>query len=214
MSNTDRIAALAARIQGLAEFPSVECLRLRLRPPRPCDADGVFALFSHPEVMRFWSRPPMRSAAEAESYVKEITRGFERREFINWLIADLHSDAAMGVCTLYALDPKHLHCGVGYALHPDHQGKGLGREAVNGACQFAQNTLGFHRVEADVHPDNLASKRLLEACGFRYEGRLRQRFVTASEIQDSDVFGRIGQASTSPELAAADESLRQPAATT
>ena len=213
MNNTDRVAAVAARLQGLTEFPRLDCARLRLRGPRPGDADGVFALFSHPEVMRFWSRPPMCSAAEAESYVEEINRGFERREFINWLIADLRSDAVLGSCTLYALNLAHLHCGVGYALHPDHQGKGLGREAVNAACQFAQNTLGFHRVEADVHPENLASKRLLKACGFRYEGRLRQRFVTVSEIQDSDVFGRIGQGSTSAELDGALESP-WPAATT
>lgn len=199
---SDRIAAVAARLQGLTEFPGLEADRLRLRAPRASDTSTLFALFSDPQVMRYWSRAPMLSELEAESYIANMLAGFQRREFINWAVADRQQDQMLGICTLYALEVKHLHCGVGYAILPRHQGQGYAREAVGAACAFAEGVLGFHRIEADVHPDNLASKRVLEACHFQYEGRLRQRFVGASEIQDSDVFGRVMKGSTPAEAGA------------
>ncbi|MBD8524210.1 GNAT family N-acetyltransferase [Pseudomarimonas arenosa] len=196
MRLNDRVAAVAARLQGLAEFPRVESKRLQLRGPGEADISPLFDLFSDPEVMRYWSRPAMRQHAEASHYIADILGGFARREFINWIIADRQTDQMCGTCTLYALEVKHLHCAVGYAVLPRLQGRGYAQEAVAAACRFAEGVLGFHRVEADVHPDNLASKRVLLANGFVYEGRLRQRFVSAEEIQDSDVFGRVAQDSS------------------
>lgn len=204
MRLTDRVAAVAARLQGLAAFPRLESARVCLRGPTDADVEPLFQLFSDPEVMRYWSRAPMRTRSEAESYIANIQGGFARREFINWIIADRQSEQMLGTCTLYALEVKHLHCGVGYAVLPAAQGRGYAREAVAAACRFAENTLGFHRVEADVHPDNLASKRVLLSNAFVYEGRLRQRFVSATEIQDSDVFGRVANGSTSADAEATE----------
>ena len=192
MSLTDRIAALAARLQGLRAFPLVEDDHVRLRPPGEHDTGPLFAQFSHPEVMRYWSRPPMRSEREAADYIREIHEGFGKRDLINWVIADPASDAMLGTCTFYDIQPRHLRAGVGYALHPQHWGRGYACQAVGLACSGGFDWLGLHRVEADIHPDNAASRRVLERCGFRREGLLRERFVTPDEIQHSEIYGLLG----------------------
>ena len=43
--------------------------RLLLRPLADADAPAVFAIFSHPEVMRYWSSPPFTDLAQAERVV-------------------------------------------------------------------------------------------------------------------------------------------------
>lgn len=188
---TDRGAAAAARLQGLAGFPVIDADGLRLRPPLDRDVEPLFELFSHPDVMRYWSRPAMRERVEAERYIEEIRDGFRKRTLINWIIAEPEQDLMRGTCTLYDLQPAHLRCAIGYAVLPRCQGRGLASAAVDLAFQWATQWLGLHRVEADIHPDNIASRRVLERCGFQREGLLRQRFVTATEIQDSEIYGRL-----------------------
>jgi RimJ/RimL family protein N-acetyltransferase len=188
----DRVAQVAARLHGLAGFPVIDAERLRLRAPQADDVEPLFGLFSDPQVMRYWSRPAMRERIEAERYIEQIHDGFRKRQLINWIIADPNSDRLLGTCTLYDLQLEHLRCGIGYALLPRCQGQGVASAAVELAFQWATQWLGLHRVEADIHPGNQASRRMLQRCGFRREGLLRQRFVTASEIQDSEIYARLG----------------------
>ncbi len=191
MTPTDRIAALAARLHGLDGFPWLESARLRLRAPIEADLTPIRELFSHPDVLRYWSRPAMRSDGEALAYVAHVMDGFQKREHFSWIVADLEHDHMLGTCTLYDLQPRHLRAGLGYALHPSHHGHGYASEAAALACAWGFEHLGLHRIEADIHPDNQTSRAVLLRCGFRSEGRLRQRFVSENEIQDSEIFGRL-----------------------
>lgn len=180
-----------ARLDGLPGFPVLAGRRVRLRGPCPGDADAVFALFSHPEVMRYWSSAPMRSRMQAEGRIGEMQDGFARRESIDWLVAARDDDRAIGSCTLYRFDARHRRAEIGYALHPDQWRRGLAREAVSLALGWGFRSLGLHRIEADVDPRNEASRRLLLSLGFSSEGLLRQRFLVDGHAADSEIFGLL-----------------------
>ena len=185
---TARRIDIAATLAALPAFPQLRSKRLRLRGPVAGDADDLFALFSDPEVMRYWSRAPMRERGEAEGLIGEMLEAFERRELINWVIAG-HDDRAVGTCTLFRFDPRHRRAEVGYALRSDHWGRGLASEAVSLAIEWALHALDLHRVEADIDPRNDASRKLLERLGFRSEGVLRERFFVGDSATDSELFG-------------------------
>ena len=185
---TDRRIDIAATLAALPAFPQLRGKRLRLRGPTPDDADDLFALFSDPRVMRYWSRAPMRERGEAEGLIGEMLEAFERRELINWVIVG-HNDHAIGTTTLFHFDPRHRRAEVGYALRSDHWGRGFASEAVSLAIDWALRTLDLHRVEADIDPRNDASRRVLERLGFRSEGVLRERFFVGDAATDSELFG-------------------------
>ena len=187
----DRVAAAAARLTGLREHPQIDTARLRLRAPKAADVDAVYTLFSNPDVMRYWSRGPMQRRSEAEAYVRTQHENFARREAIGWIVADRDSDAMLGTCSLYDMQPRHLRSGIGYAVLPSQQQRGYATEAVRAATPWAFDTLHLHRLEADTHPDNEASARVLERLGYRCEGTLRDRFLTEHEIQDSRVYALL-----------------------
>ncbi|MCB1555523.1 MAG: GNAT family N-acetyltransferase [Xanthomonadales bacterium] len=191
MDVAQRVEACRKRLQSLDGFPLLESERLQLRAPREQDVATTFALFSDPTVMRYWSRSAMTDEQEAVEYLDGIARGFHERSFINWIVVDRAEHRMVGTCTLYEIMPQHLRTGIGYAILPEAQGRGFASEAVHMAVSWAFEVLGLHRVEADIHPDNLPSRRVLERCGFHEEGLLRERFCTASEIQHSLVFGRL-----------------------
>ncbi len=181
---------LPAVLAALPAFPQLRAARVRLRGPRPNDADAVFALFSDPAVMRYWSRPPMTQRSEAEASIAEMEEAFAERDKINWVVAD-KSDTVIGTCTLFRFDPRHRRAELGYALRSDQWGKGLAREAVSAALDWAFRTLSLHRIEADIDPRNDGSRRILERLGFASEGVLRERFFVGERAADSEIFGLL-----------------------
>ena len=182
---------LTARLAALEEFPLIEGDRVALRGVRDEDIDGLYAMFSDPQVMRYWSRGPMQARYEAVEYAERIRSGFADRSALSWVIADLTDDRFLGTCTLYEITPAHRRAALGYCLMRAHWGQGLAGEAVSLALAWGFAHLGLSRVEADVDPRNTASCRLVEKQGFRFEGVLRQRFHAAHEIQDSAMYGLL-----------------------
>lgn len=61
-------------------------------------------------------------------------------------------------------------CTLGYWLDQSHNGRGYMTQAVRLAVAFAMTEVQLHRVQAGVMPRNVASTRVVEKSGFRYEG--------------------------------------------
>lgn len=193
MHFVDRSDAIAARLQALPALPLLEGTRVRLRPVRDDDVDGLFAIFSDPRVMRYWSRPAMVVRDEAAAYAARMRNGFDQREALAWIVADRADDRCVGQTTLYDIRAKHFRCEVGYALRADAWGRGLAKESVGLALDWAFGRLGLNRVAADVSPGNEASTGLLTRLGFRFEGTLRENFCNEVEMQDSLVYGLLAR---------------------
>lgn len=68
---------------------------------------------------------------------------------------------------------------IGYGILPDQEGKGYTTEAVQAMTQWAFGNADVVFVEAEIEPENRASRRILEKCGFvsNGEGQEDPRFV-------------------------------------
>ena len=63
-----------------------------------------------------------------------------------------------------------LSCFLGYKLDSEHRNKGYMTQAIRSVARFAFDELRLHRIEANVMPRNLPSRRVLLKCGFQEEG--------------------------------------------
>ncbi|WP_420558273.1 GNAT family N-acetyltransferase [Roseovarius sp.] len=59
---------------------------------------------------------------------------------------------------------------LGYWTGQPHARKGYMREALQAVSHYAFERLDLSRLEAACLPENAPSRRLLESCGFKYEG--------------------------------------------
>jgi ribosomal-protein-alanine N-acetyltransferase len=64
----------------------------------------------------------------------------------------------------------------GYVLAKDAQHQGYATEMLNVMCETA-GTMGIVRLYAVCHPDNAPSWKLLERCGFVFEGLLHKHTI-------------------------------------
>jgi RimJ/RimL family protein N-acetyltransferase len=177
--------------ESLPALPTLAGGTVRLRAMVAADAAKVFAIFSSPQVTRYWSSGPMREQAQAEALIAEIDDCARRGVLLQWGVTTLGSDDVVGTCTLAHLDPGQGRAEVGFALHPAHWGRGVMRMALRTLIGHAFATLGLRRLEADVDPRNLRSLHALETLGFRREGLLRERWLVDGEIQDSVLLGLL-----------------------
>src|SRR5262249_22667510 len=93
----------------------------------------------------------------------------------------------VGCCGLrrWAYTPADVDFELGFHIVPRCWGYGLASEAARGALDYAWRVLRLAKVYAGHHPDNHASRRILEKLGFRFledvfyepTGRLHPSYV-------------------------------------
>jgi ribosomal-protein-alanine N-acetyltransferase len=65
---------------------------------------------------------------------------------------------------------------LGYWVSPEVAGRGVMPTAVALVTDYLMDQVGLHRVEINIRPENVASLRVIQKLGFRYEG-LKQRYI-------------------------------------
>jgi RimJ/RimL family protein N-acetyltransferase len=172
-------------------LPIIHGRRVLLRSLLDTDLDSIYTIFSHPEVMRYWSFPPLPDKAAAEKLLAGIIDDVEHGAMMKWGIARQADDTVIGTVTLFNVNLENQRAELGYALGREHWGQGFMNEALQSLLEYAFEILQLRRLEADVDPRNDSSIRTLERLGFQREGYLRERWHVAGEIQDALFYGLL-----------------------
>ena len=178
-------------LPGATGAPTLNGRRIRLRAMLEPDADGLYAVFSDAETMRYWSTTPVRDIAQVRERIKLVHEWFAAREGMQWAIALCDDDRCIGTATLFNISMANRRAEFGCSLARMLWGQGLAREAVSLMLRYGFDVLGLQRIEADIDPRNSQSITLAERLGFQREGLLRARWRVGGETQDSAIFGLL-----------------------
>ena len=97
----------------------------------------------------------------------------------------------IGACNLTHIDRIGKSAKLGYWIGEHFNRQGFARASVGSACKFSFETLGLHRIEAAVKPDNEASIRVLSALGFTHEGCARGYLKINGQWTDHDIYAKL-----------------------
>jgi RimJ/RimL family protein N-acetyltransferase len=170
-------------------FASVVTARLVLRAMRPGDAAALAAYRNDPETARHqgWDLPFTDKAAahfvEEQAASPWPVRG-------DWVQLAIEHDGAMIGDVAVRHSDDGLQATIGYTLAPSQRCHGYATEAV-GAVVDLLFSEGVHRVSASLDPDNVASARVLDRLGFRYEGRAVSAADVRGEWLDDDQYALL-----------------------
>ena len=148
--------------------------RLCLRPFRAEDLPALVAYRSAPEVARYQSWDETYSMADAEEFLAG-QNGLVFGEPGAWMqlaAVDRSSGALRGDCAVKVLTDQPATAEVGVTFAPEHQGSGLGTEALAAVVTKLFGDHNLHRIYAETDDRNHAVHRLLERLGLRCEARL------------------------------------------
>ena len=77
---------------------------------------------------------------------------------------------------------------IGYWVDRDHAGRGIIPTAVALASDHCLFTMGLHRIEIAIRPENTASLRVVEKLGFRTERRAPRYLHIDGDWRDHLIF--------------------------
>lgn len=87
-----------------------------------------------------------------------------------WMI-ELKDGTHIGECCFKGVSSDGV-TEIGYGIEESYQGRGYATEAVKAVVNWALQQLGVRRVEAETDDGNIASKHVLEKCGFVNSGEI------------------------------------------
>ena len=149
----------------------LETKRLILRPWRESDAATLFKYASDPDVGPRAGWPPHQSVEESLELIKTVFSGEGM-----WAVELKETSEAIG-CVGYLpaaasnLDIDEDQCEVGYWIAKPYWDKGICTEAMRAVVDYCFNVKGFEVLWGDYFPENPASGRVMEKCGFIDTGR-------------------------------------------
>jgi len=77
---------------------------------------------------------------------------------------------------------------VGYSVSASRAGRGYMTEALQRIVLFSFADLQLHRLQASIIPRNIASRRVIEKCRFRLEGRALRYLRIGDTWEDHDLY--------------------------
>lgn len=137
------------------------------------DIDGLYAYAKNPNVGPNAGWKPHESREESRQIIEEL---FLPNRV--WAIREKETGRVIGSIGLEPdrrrEDVKSLE--MGYSLAEESWGKGYMTEAARAVMDYAFTELGLVVLAICTGPENRRSQRVIEKCGFQYEGRQRKGY--------------------------------------
>lgn len=162
-------------------LPSLETEDLVLRKPAMRDAKDIFRYASDPEVARYVLWEPHRSPAETRAFVRFL-RGRIRAGYpSSWVVVLRETNTVIGTIGFIWYSEENRSAELGYSFSRKYWNRGYATQALNVVIDAAFRSLPVNRLEAQHDVRNPASGRVMEKCGLRQEGILRDRVMNKGE---------------------------------
>jgi [ribosomal protein S5]-alanine N-acetyltransferase len=153
--------------------PILETERLSFRRLVPEDLDDLFALYSDPEIRRYFPEGTLSREQTREELEWFLDGHPEHPELGLWATIHKPSGRFIGRCGLLPWTiEERFEVEVAYLIAAEFQRQGLGTEAARGILEYGFAALGLSRLVCMIDPGNQASIGVARAIGMTLEREL------------------------------------------
>ena len=146
-----------------------------------------------PEVERYlWFAPITYEGFSAFvlPHIKQQEEAFaEDRYPVSSMFTLSENGTLLGICGIDKMPDGHNVAIVGYQLRRSAWGKGVATCSLEFLLHYAKTHLNLRKLFGDCVSANRASARVLEKCGFKREGVIKEKYYLGGELHDNDWYG-------------------------
>lgn len=130
------------------------------------------SLWGNPDVARYICAAGVFSEAEIKARLELEISNYETWKIQYFPVFDRETGELMGCCGLRPFEGQTDILEIGFHFKKKFWGQGLAYEAASAMISYAESELQVKELRAGHHPQNAASRKLLERLGFLYTGDL------------------------------------------
>ncbi|MBR5224092.1 MAG: GNAT family N-acetyltransferase [Clostridia bacterium] len=170
----------------------IETERLMLRQFNKDDAEAMFKNWeSDSKVTEFLRWPTATDIGEAEQVLNEWVQGYENPDFYQWAIVSKEIGEPIGSISVVSKNENLDIVHIGYCIGSKWWHQGFATEAFKAIIPFLFEEVGANRIESQHDPNNPNSGMVMQKCGLRYEGTLRQADWNNKGIVDACMYSLL-----------------------
>ena len=179
------------------DLPSLETERLIIRKLTMKDANDIYEYASDPEVSKFVTWEPHKSVVDTVNFIRAIMKQYIDGQPSPWAIVHKENNKIIGTGGYNLWIKEHSKAEIGYAISARYWNRGIMTEALREIINFGFERMNLHRAEARVYVENTASERVMQKCGMKYEGILRESWFVKGIFQDIKMYSILKSEFTS-----------------
>lgn len=156
--------------------------RLILRRFEYSDDDSMLRNWIADEkIQSMYSEPVYSTKEEVKELLDKYIGSYERPDYYRWAVIEKASGECIGQIAYFLVDSKNHFAEIEYCIGAEFQCRGYATEATKAVIAFGFDRINLHKVQICTKTINKPSRRVIEKCGFTYEGTLRDYFFMNGE---------------------------------
>ncbi len=151
----------------------METERLIIRPFTLEDQDSIYQVMKDKEMSEYTPGEPWESIEDAEEFIKQALWLYELDHYTFrhfFAITGRLSGEIIGFCGVGGIGYDRGENEIFYSIGKAYWGKGYATEAASVLLKYAFEQLGLYHIIGVVHPDNIASRKVMEKIGLKKAG--------------------------------------------
>lgn len=165
----------------------IETEGLIMRRFKYSDDDAMLKYWVADEkIQSLYSEPTYNTKDEVRGLLDKYISSYENSDYYRWAIIDKVTKECIGQIAYFLVDSKNHFAEIEYCIGSAFQCKGLATEATKAVIKYGFERMNLHKVQICTKTINKPSQRVIEKCGFIYEGTLRDYF-----FMDNQYVGRM-----------------------
>jgi [ribosomal protein S5]-alanine N-acetyltransferase len=141
--------------------------RLQIRPWRDSDRPALERMVRDPEMMRYITHGRTWSDEEVDELLARQARHLEAHGICFGAVVWSETGEVVGMAGMQPHDDGQFE--LGWWIWKDHWSRGFATEAAEALVAHARDVMGLRRLVAVIDPPNVASARVAEKLGMKFE---------------------------------------------
>lgn len=161
---------------------TIETDRLILRRFQYLDNEAMLKYWVADEkIQSLYSEPVYTTKEAVKELLDKYIGSYEKNDYYRWAIVEKNTGECIGQIAYFLVDSKNHFAEIEYCIGSNFQCMGFATEATKSVIAYGFEKMNLHKVQICTKTINEPSKRVIEKCGFTYEGTLRDYFYRNGE---------------------------------